>query len=330
MAKGRIARQGLEEIIVDPKVIAMFISWDLVVTGAGYKVEEVQDAIKEIGLPEEARDIRSRSAIIRAIKAAATKLKTVEVLNDDKDKMMFQITRIEKEDHTKYGKIAKYILDNVITFDKQSCDISCENPRVKTFVEEKFLYAKDYYRTTDITRILLRMFKKHAEIVSLRKAGGSYMVPGQFREYVEKIAQFIRRLSPKNKVSKYSIQRTKDGSNEAEVFALTVNAKIREFARLREKAMQIADTAKEVLKKTGSDPTKSENMAKNMRGELKEISRSSEMWVKSIDFALDDYKGPERDELMSLKAKLEKMQKRARVRLKKTFKVAAVAKETKK
>jgi hypothetical protein len=256
------------ELVVDTKNPVIFVGWDLVARhGVGYKVKDVIEKMDELGLPPEAGEIRSKSAVTRALREAAAG-QDLRILVDDDDKMLFQLTKISVEDDERYGKIAKYLDQTHIKFDKKAEDeakmIVCDNKKIKTFITEKFLVCKEHYRTNDITRILLRLFAKHSDIILIRKKGGAYMVPSAYAPLVEKVKTFIKSLSKRNRTTIFKVAAEESG----DLTPIFVDLKRQELKAFRE----------ELKNEEGVTKQKYDNR----KAKLKEMKKKITLWSQSL------------------------------------------------
>lgn len=289
------------ELVIDTKNPLIFVGWDLVARhGVGYKVKDVIEKMDELGLPPEAGEIRSKSAITRALREAAAG-QDLRILVDNDEQMLFQLTRISVEDDQRYGKIAKYLDETHIKFDRKTDDeakmIICDNKKIKTFITEKFLVCKEHYRTNDITRILLRLFSKHSDIILIRKKGGAYMVPSAYADLVGKVKTFIKSLSNRNRTTIFKVSAEESGDLKP-IFEEVKKAELKAF-RAELKAMEEEDA-----KKSENRSCESKQKRDNRKAKLAEMARKIKIWSASLQ-----YESEELNELM----------KKCRIRIKKFF-----------
>lgn len=279
--------KGKEELVFDTKELGFFIGWDLNYENRGYEVKNVMEKMSEIGLPEEACEIRARSAILRAIRDAA-KGKSLIIVQDNDSKIQFQLTKIAVEDDNRYGKIAKFLAETMIFYNKSKNEIECDNKEVKAFVTEKFLIAKSHYKTNDITRILLRLFKKNGDIVPLRERGGAYMVPAVYKDYVMKVKELIKSISIKNRVRVFKIGN--DKVNKAEFIGSLVDDKTRELKKFRQKIIEMEKSDEERVKQGLKPCHESLPMKRNRKKELAMMRKRISLWSRQLDYESEELK----------------------------------------
>jgi hypothetical protein len=285
--KAEDVNQNTEEaqLVVDKKNPLIFVGWDLVPRhGTGYRVKDVIEKMDELGLPPEAGDIRSKSAITRALREAA-KGQDLRILVDNDDQMLFQLTKISVEDDARYGKIAKYLDETHIKFDKKTDDdakmIVCDNKKIKTFITEKFLVCKEHYRTNDITRILLRLFAKHSDIILIRKKGGAYMVPSAYADLVGKVKTFIKSLTKRNRTTIFKVSAEESGDLKP-IFEEVKKAELKAF-RAELKAMEEEDA-----NKAENKSCESKQKRDNRKAKLAEMRKKITLWCQSLQYESEE------------------------------------------
>lgn len=278
----------LKEIEVNPDAPFSIMGWDLVAlhNSPGYKVAEVQEKLKEFGLPKEAKEIRSRNAILRALREAERGAKDLVVLVENDKQIIFQLTSISKEDDEKYGKIAKYIADAHIKFDKASCEIECENAKLRAYLMDRFVLAQEHYRTHDVTRILLRIFERSGDVLPLRKKGGAYIVPSTHQEFAEAARQFIKALNPMNTVSLFPVKVSKEAKKD--VKELMLDQKTEELRKFREELKALEEEDK--TRREDDRPLVSErpSVRKHRKIRLAAIKKKIALWSRVLDSEVEE------------------------------------------
>lgn len=270
-----------KELKFDPKNPFLLMSWDLVAShGPGYKVSDVQELLKKHNLPDEANDIQTRNAVLRALREAEKGSKDLVVLVDNDERMVFQLTSISKEDDEKYGKIAKYLADAHIVYDKEAQELQCDNAKLLKYLNERFAVCQDYYKTHDITKILLRIFQKHGDIMALRRKGGAYVIPSPFADFAERGRKFIEELNPANTVTLFKIHG--DAAARADVANVLISTKTEELERFRAELKTLAEGDKERTKQ-GKTPCADQPGVKKIRKQrLVAIKRKVALWSRAL------------------------------------------------
>jgi hypothetical protein len=270
-----------EQLKFDPENPFMLMSWDLVALhGPGYKVSDVMELLDKHNLPKEANEIQSRNAVLRALREAEKGSKDLVVLVDNDKRMVFQLTSISREDDERYGKIAKYLADAHIVFDKAKEELQCDNPKLLKYLNERFAVCQDYYKTHDITKILLRILQRHGDIMALRRKGGAYVVPSPYAEFAERARKFIEDLNPANTVLLFKIHG--DKAAKADVANVLFTTKSEELERFRAELATLRDGDKERIKQ-GKKPCAEQPAVRKMRKQrLVAIKKKVALWGRVL------------------------------------------------
>jgi hypothetical protein len=127
-------------------------------------LKEARKAAEKAGLDEEVKDIKDRSAFIRAVqklkeRGAIEEKNSDGVLRhklaDDEKEIKFQFSRYFVEQQgCAYDSAAQ------ITYDKKTSRITCANPQIKALAEQLFDDCHGEFRTTDISSFVLRVVRK--------------------------------------------------------------------------------------------------------------------------------------------------------------------------
>jgi hypothetical protein len=127
-------------------------------------LKTARDAAKKAGLDEEVKDIKDRSAFIRAVqklkeRGAIEEKSSDGVLRhklaDDQNEIKFQFSRYFVESNgCNYDSAAQ------ITYDKKLGRIACANLEIKKLAEQLFDDCHGEFRTTDISSFVSRCIKK--------------------------------------------------------------------------------------------------------------------------------------------------------------------------
>jgi hypothetical protein len=161
-------------------------------------VSAVIEAAKAAGIDEElVYSIRPRNAFIRAARAIKAKaFATLEgnegilahKFKDDEFTVEFQFSAVFLKQHgVDYDSAA------VVSFDKKSLAISCDNYTIKSLAERLFMAAQEEYKTNDIQMLLKRLLAK----AGCRRIGvrdGVYFVPKQYEHTVIVLKKFLNAL----------------------------------------------------------------------------------------------------------------------------------------
>jgi hypothetical protein len=164
------------------------VSWELDSTEVKYT--DVIEALTQAGLPaEEAGEMAPKSAFSRACKELK-KDRSIDKVNSKKGIVEFQFTKKHLEDSR-----LEFDYECLVTLDCETGDISCpENYALEKHAVELFAHARQTRKTNDITRIVQRLFSKHADLFPINSKGCAYFVPDKHREFTEKIETFLAEL----------------------------------------------------------------------------------------------------------------------------------------
>lgn len=284
-----------QEIIVDKENPFIFMGWDLVAkAGPGYEVAVVKKLLKAYDLPDVACDIQVHNAAKRALRTIDSD--DIRVLKEDAEQMIFQITKVSAEDDSKYGKIARFIADAHIIFNKKEQTFQCSKKALKQYVEDKFQTCSTYYKTHDVTKMLLRIFVQNSDILPLRAKGGAYVVPSSALPFAEKCKQFIKALNKDNTVTLFKVKGDAGAMKDlTEVFLTKKTHDVKEFreellAMQQDEAERNKEGRKSLLERPGVKKTRRERLAA--------LKKKIALWKRTLNC--------EAEELDDLLAKCDK------------------------
>lgn len=268
-----------QEIIVDKENPFIFMGWDLVAKeGPGYEVEVVKNLLKTCDLPDVACDIQVHNAAKRAMRAMDSD--DVRVLSEDNKKLVFQLTTVSAEDDAKYGKIAKFIADAHIVFDKENQKFICSKKEIRKYVEDRFTTCSTYYKTHDVTKMLLRIFAKCSDILPLRAKGGAYVVPSSGLEFAEKCKKFIKALNKDNTVTLFKVKGDAAAVKDmAEVFISKKSQEVKDF---REELLKMQTEEKERGAEGRKSLTDRPGVKKTRRERLAAMKKKIALWKRTL------------------------------------------------
>lgn len=159
--------------------------------------EQLIELLKQCGIDEKfARSHNYRAAFIRSLRELEDN-RIIRPVEENSGAMVYQFTAETKVDDNEEVKL-QYDPETLVTIDKgvyrQTQDIAQaitgrEDIRQKLIglFEEK----KDQYHSSDITRLVKRIFDERADIVSLRETGGVYYIPTEFENVLQSVASLV-------------------------------------------------------------------------------------------------------------------------------------------
>lgn len=159
--------------------------------GTVHKHADVQAALTAADLdPAVSRELLPRYAFARASKKMATE-RIIDILRDADDKLTFQFTKKFMDSSGDEWHFAKEVN---LELNKVTGRITCENKDLEKHAQALLDEALEARTTSDITKIVQRMFEQHADIMPARRAGGAYFVPLAYADFSTKIEVFLAKL----------------------------------------------------------------------------------------------------------------------------------------
>ena len=148
------------------RLLGEVISW----TCAGVAVTHpaLVAALADAGLdPAVARELAPRHAFTRACKKLSDQRIIRQVAEDDAT-LKFQFTH-ESRDGDRFA----YTLETLLTLDKRTGTVTCDLPGLATLAQEHLDHALDARTGGDVTRVIQKLFDRHADLFPVRPQGGA-------------------------------------------------------------------------------------------------------------------------------------------------------------
>jgi len=154
-----------------------------------HKHADVVSALKKTGLEETvARELLPRNAFTRACRKMSEG-RLIDVVKDGQDGILFQVTKkLSQEEDIKFVK------ETNLTLNKTTGIISGPSATLVERMQQRLDEAMQVRTTSDITKIVQRLFDKEADLFPIREQGGVYFVPNQFGGFVSQIEKFLSAL----------------------------------------------------------------------------------------------------------------------------------------
>lgn len=154
----------------------------------------VVTALKDAGLDETvARELLPRQAFGRACKKL-TEERVIDVVNEDGRELKFQFTK-RYVDEVGGEKGWKYERECYLTLDKELGKVACPgNPTLEAAAQVELDRCMEARTSSDITKIVQKLFDKEADLFPVRDQGGVYFVPQTYAAFVEKVDAFLSKL----------------------------------------------------------------------------------------------------------------------------------------
>lgn len=174
-----------------PALLGEVVTWD--VQGNGIDYEKMLEALDTAGLNKDsAHELTPRSAFSRACKDLK-KDRAIDKLKISKAGVAsFQFTAKKKAGD---GKI-DYDYECLVELDCDSGTVSCpENPQLEGQAKELIAFAMQTRTAQDITRLVQRLFERHADLYPINpRKGVAYFVPECHREFTTRVERFLKEL----------------------------------------------------------------------------------------------------------------------------------------
>ncbi len=169
------------------KLLGEVISWTC--SGVAVTHPALVEALTAAALdPAVARELAPRHAFTRACKKLSDARIIRRVAEDDVT-LTFQFTQ-----ETRSSDRIEYTLETMLALDKQTGKVSCPLPGLATIAQEELDRAVTARTGADVTRVVQKLFERHADLFPVRPAGGVYFVPERHVEFVGKVQALLGRL----------------------------------------------------------------------------------------------------------------------------------------
>lgn len=135
-----------------------------------------------------ARELAPRNAFARACSKLDSE-RIIRKVAEDHATITFQFTREALEE----GKFS-YHFESLIFVNKHSGKITSENLELEQLAKEEFCRCMEARTASDVTRLIQRLFERHADLFSIRDQGGAYFVPRIHHDFIAKVENFLRTI----------------------------------------------------------------------------------------------------------------------------------------
>ena len=135
-----------------------------------------------------AKELAPRNAFARACSKLDSE-RIIRKVAEDHATITFQFTREALEE----GKFS-YHFESLIFVNKHSGKITSENLELEQLAKEEFCRCMEARTATDVTRLIQRLFERHADLFSIRDQGGVYFVPAVHHGFIAKVENFLRKI----------------------------------------------------------------------------------------------------------------------------------------
>jgi hypothetical protein len=109
---------------------------------------------------------------------------------EDEAAVRFQFTA-----ETRTTDRIEYALETMLTLDKRSGRVTCDLPGLATLAQEQLDHALAARTGGDVTRVVQKLFDRHADLFPVRPQGGCYFVPDRYRPFVDRVQTMLGALN---------------------------------------------------------------------------------------------------------------------------------------
>jgi hypothetical protein len=135
-----------------------------------------------------AKELAPRNAFARACSKLDSE-RIIRKVAEDHATITFQFTREALEE----GKFS-YHFESLLFLNKHSGGITSENLELEQLAKEEFGRCMEARTANDVTRLVQRLFERHADLFSIRDQGGVYFVPEVHHDFIAKVERFVRNI----------------------------------------------------------------------------------------------------------------------------------------
>jgi len=135
-----------------------------------------------------AKELAPRNAFARACSKLDSE-RIIRKIAEDHATITFQFTREALE-----GGKFRYYFESLLFLNKYSGSISSENLELEQLAKEEFGRCMEARTANDVTRLVQRLFERHADLFSIRDQGGVYFVPEIHHDFIAKVESFVKNI----------------------------------------------------------------------------------------------------------------------------------------
>jgi hypothetical protein len=174
-------------------LLGEIVTWDM--QAQELPLATVRQALDDSGLPPESiGDLRTATAFGRAIKELKEGRAIDRIKTDTKSGIVhFQFTRKTLEAS---GLQIDFAFEALCSLDLSNGWIECPgSPQIEAHARAMFAHAVNHRQTSDITRLVQRLFEQNADLYPINpRKGVAYFVPERFRAFSAQMEDFLSAL----------------------------------------------------------------------------------------------------------------------------------------
>jgi hypothetical protein len=179
---------ALPAVPTGTKLLGEVITW----TCAGVTVRhaDLVAAVHAAGLDEGvARELAPRHAFTRACKKLSED-RIIRAVGEDDASIRFQFTH-----ESRAGDKYEYELETMLTLDKATGKVTCDLPGLATLAQEELDRCIAVRTGADLTRVVQKLFDRHADLFPIRPQGGAYFCPAAHSCFVDRVQGLLGALN---------------------------------------------------------------------------------------------------------------------------------------
>lgn len=170
------------------RLLGEVITWSC--SGTAVRHADVVAALADAGLdPAVARELAPRHAFTRACKKLSDR-RIIRQVAEDEGTITFQFTA----EHRATDRI-EYELETMLALDKKTGAVTCPLPGLATLAREELDRCLEHRTGADLTRVVQKLFDRHADLFAIREKGGCYFVPAGHAAFVDRVQTFLGRMN---------------------------------------------------------------------------------------------------------------------------------------
>lgn len=206
--RNRLKSEVLNEVRGALHLLGEIITWSP--GEAEHTHAEVRKALQDESLDETvAGELLPRYAFARACKHLEQE-RLIDVLKEETDVITFQFTKKLMNAHSDEWLYKK---ETLLKLNKITGIIECPIKDLEKTAQKLIDKHIEVRTTSDVTKIVQRLFEREADLFPIRDQGGAYFVPQEYIHFVAKIEGFLSRLG--GHVNRFAVPKGSPSTNKS-------------------------------------------------------------------------------------------------------------------
>jgi hypothetical protein len=175
---------GLYPVAPGTRLLGEVIAWTC--SGVAVRHIDLVEALRASLLDESvARELAPRHAFTRACKRLSD-ARIIRQVGEDERSLKFQFTQ-----ESRHGDRFTYDFETLLSLDKKTGLVTCDLPGLATLAQEELDRCIAARTGADVTRVVQKLFERHADLFPVRPQGGAYFCPQRHAAFVDKVQSFL-------------------------------------------------------------------------------------------------------------------------------------------